>query len=197
MYPNWDFWYSHLATLYFSQPFHFSCHSAAIWAKLNPFTFHVVAIENETISGVDVMITIFSNFSWFLTEKIGVFLKNQCYDQSFENPCIILNKTPIFGENILKSLHRSKDHHSNFLGMYIAQTLYTSEWASDVELLCITKFVTKTWKMAFCLKWRSRLLYVYLTWLMYISLTPPPFLVTLPSKNHVRLCSSECYFTIA
>jgi hypothetical protein len=33
-------------------------------------------------SGVDVMITIFSDFRQF-SAKIGVFLKNQCYDQNF------------------------------------------------------------------------------------------------------------------
>jgi hypothetical protein len=31
-------------------------------------------------SGVDVMITIFCDFCQFSDEKIGVFLKNQCYD---------------------------------------------------------------------------------------------------------------------
>jgi hypothetical protein len=34
-------------------------------------------------SGVDVMITIFGDFRQFSAEKIGVFLKNQCYDQIF------------------------------------------------------------------------------------------------------------------
>jgi hypothetical protein len=33
--------------------------------------------------GVDVIITIFSDFRQFLGEKIGVFLKKQCYDQNF------------------------------------------------------------------------------------------------------------------
>jgi hypothetical protein len=33
--------------------------------------------------GVDVMITIFCDFRQFSPKKIGVFLKNQCYDQSF------------------------------------------------------------------------------------------------------------------
>jgi hypothetical protein len=33
--------------------------------------------------GVDVMITIFLRFFPILGEKIGVFLKNQCYDHNF------------------------------------------------------------------------------------------------------------------
>jgi hypothetical protein len=33
--------------------------------------------------GVDVMITFFCDFSPIFGEKIGVFLKNQCYDQFF------------------------------------------------------------------------------------------------------------------
>jgi hypothetical protein len=36
-----------------------------------------------TSSGVDVMITIFGDFRQFSGEQIGVFLKNQCYDQIF------------------------------------------------------------------------------------------------------------------
>jgi hypothetical protein len=34
-------------------------------------------------SGVDVMITVFFVFCQFSAKKIGVFLKNQCYDQNF------------------------------------------------------------------------------------------------------------------
>jgi hypothetical protein len=34
--------------------------------------------------GVDVMITIFGDFCLFSAKKIGVFLKNQCYDQILE-----------------------------------------------------------------------------------------------------------------
>jgi hypothetical protein len=33
--------------------------------------------------GTDVMTTIFCDFCQFSAEKIGVFLKNQCYDQIF------------------------------------------------------------------------------------------------------------------
>jgi hypothetical protein len=35
------------------------------------------------MAGVDVMVTIFCDFRQFLGKKIGVFLKNQCYDQNF------------------------------------------------------------------------------------------------------------------
>jgi hypothetical protein len=34
-------------------------------------------------AGTDVMITIFCDFLTIFGEKIGVFLKNQCYDQNF------------------------------------------------------------------------------------------------------------------
>jgi hypothetical protein len=62
--------------------------------------------------GVDVMITIFGDFSQFSAKKIGVFLKYQCYDQLFSKFSFVLSqKTPIFlqnffakffGENIFK-----------------------------------------------------------------------------------------------
>jgi hypothetical protein len=37
-------------------------------------------------AGADVMITIFCDFGQFSAKKIGVFLKNQCYDQIFALP---------------------------------------------------------------------------------------------------------------
>jgi hypothetical protein len=42
-----------------------------------------VVILVKTFPGVDVMITIFCDFWQFSAKKIGVFLKNQCYDQNF------------------------------------------------------------------------------------------------------------------
>jgi hypothetical protein len=58
--------------------------------------------------GVDVMIKKFMQFFTIFGEKIGVFLKNQCYDQNFAKISFVLSKkTPIFsadffGENIFK-----------------------------------------------------------------------------------------------
>jgi hypothetical protein len=40
------------------------------------------SFSGENWSGVDVMITIFGDFDNF-RQKIGVLLKNQCYDQIF------------------------------------------------------------------------------------------------------------------
>jgi hypothetical protein len=48
----------------------------------------------EQMPGVDVMITIFCDFCQFSAKKIGVFLKNQCYDNNF------LRFLTIFGEKI-------------------------------------------------------------------------------------------------
>jgi hypothetical protein len=45
-------------------------------------------------AGVDVMITISCHFLPIFGEKIGAFLKNQCYDHNFQ-PFL-----PIFGEKI-------------------------------------------------------------------------------------------------
>jgi hypothetical protein len=47
----------------------------------------------------------FLRFSTILGEKIGVFLKNQCYDQFFQNLALFLVKNAnffagFFGENI-------------------------------------------------------------------------------------------------
>jgi hypothetical protein len=42
--------------------------------------------------GVNVMITIFGDFLQFFGEKIGAFLKNQCYDPFFSKSGTILNK---------------------------------------------------------------------------------------------------------
>jgi hypothetical protein len=56
--------------------------------------------------GVDVMITVFGDFSQFSAKKIGVFLKYQCYDQLFSKFSFVLNQkrqfffAKIFGENI-------------------------------------------------------------------------------------------------
>jgi hypothetical protein len=57
--------------------------------------------------GVDVMITIFSGFLTIFGEKIGVFLKNQSYDQNFASISFVLSQKRqffaiFFGENILK-----------------------------------------------------------------------------------------------
>jgi hypothetical protein len=42
--------------------------------------------------GVDVMITIFCDFRQFSAKKIGVFLKNQCYDQFFSKFSFVLSQ---------------------------------------------------------------------------------------------------------
>jgi hypothetical protein len=59
-----------------------------------------------TFSGVDVMITIFCDFSQF-SAKNGVFLKYQCYDQLFSKFSFVLSQkrqffAKNFAENILK-----------------------------------------------------------------------------------------------
>jgi hypothetical protein len=47
------------------------------------------------------MITIFGDFSQFLTEKIGVFRKNLCYDHFFSKTSSSFSKNAkFFGENI-------------------------------------------------------------------------------------------------
>jgi hypothetical protein len=47
--------------------------------------------EGRTAPGVDVMITIFCDFPNF-REKIGVFLKYQCYDQLFSKFSFVLSQ---------------------------------------------------------------------------------------------------------
>jgi hypothetical protein len=67
-----------------------------------PLFYHV------STPGVDVMITIFCEFSQFSALKIGVFLKYQCYDQIFfQNLALFWAKNGNFfakfiGKNILK-----------------------------------------------------------------------------------------------
>jgi hypothetical protein len=41
--------------------------------------------EANSKPGIDVMIKIFGDFFPIFGEKIGVFLKKQCYDQFFQN----------------------------------------------------------------------------------------------------------------
>jgi hypothetical protein len=55
--------------------------------------------------GVNVMITLFCDFCQFSAKKIGVFLKNQYYDQIFAKTSCSLSKKRqyfryFFGENI-------------------------------------------------------------------------------------------------
>jgi hypothetical protein len=54
------------------------------------------------------MITIFCDFLVIFGKKIGVFLKNQCYDQIFALFSLVLSTkrqffAKIFGENIFKN----------------------------------------------------------------------------------------------
>jgi hypothetical protein len=60
----------------------------------------VAAKKSGAEPGVDVMIKNFPRFLTIFREKIGVFLKNQCYDKIF---CIIWlcleSKTPFFPPN--------------------------------------------------------------------------------------------------
>jgi hypothetical protein len=58
-------------------------------------------------SGVDVMITIFCDFPPIFGEKIGVYLKYQCYDQLFSKISFVWSQKRqffeiFFGENIFK-----------------------------------------------------------------------------------------------
>jgi hypothetical protein len=58
-------------------------------------------------TGIAVMITIFCDFRQFSAKKIGVFLKNQCYDQNFAYFSFVLSQkghffAELFGENIFK-----------------------------------------------------------------------------------------------
>jgi hypothetical protein len=75
--------------------------------------------QNFAPSGVDVMITIFCDFRQFSAKKIGVFLKNQCYDQLFFKIWLCFEtKTPIFfaeffGKNILKTITSVPGHTGN------------------------------------------------------------------------------------
>jgi hypothetical protein len=64
------------------------------WHLFNSLAYwHHQSSENEHCStGVDVMNTIFCDFSQFSAEKIGVFLKNQCYDQNFAYFSFVLSQ---------------------------------------------------------------------------------------------------------
>jgi hypothetical protein len=58
--------------------------------------------------GADVMITIFRDFCQFSAKKIGVFLKNNCYDKIFAKISCILSKNAnffakFFGEKCFKN----------------------------------------------------------------------------------------------
>jgi hypothetical protein len=77
---------------------------------------------NKRRPGVDVMIIIFGDFCQFSTKKIGVFLKNQCYDHFFQKLAVVWAKTAnifakFFGENIFKIItpvpvYRPADLHN-------------------------------------------------------------------------------------
>jgi hypothetical protein len=62
----------------------------------------------EACTGVDVMITIFCDFWQFSAKQIGVFLKNQCYDQNVAYFSFVLSKNnanffaKFFCKNIFK-----------------------------------------------------------------------------------------------
>jgi hypothetical protein len=81
--------------------------SPDVWANyVNNFRM-AFQIKQSPIgrNGVDVMITIFCDFSQFSAKKIGVFLKFQCYDQLFSKFSFVLSQKrqffrKIFGENI-------------------------------------------------------------------------------------------------
>jgi hypothetical protein len=67
----------------------------------------VAILFEKLAAGVDVMITIFCDFRQSSAKKIGVFLKNQSYDQIFAKTSSSLTKNANifaknFGENILK-----------------------------------------------------------------------------------------------
>jgi hypothetical protein len=55
-----------------------------IWYNFSSFSLLVCCSKKNLANpGTDVMITIFCDFFTILGEQIGVFLKNQCYDQFF------------------------------------------------------------------------------------------------------------------
>jgi hypothetical protein len=74
------------------------------------------AIFLHKTSGVDVMIIMICDFHQFSAKKIGVFLKNQCYDPNFAKSISIWNKNAdffrqfLFGENILKIITSVPGH---------------------------------------------------------------------------------------
>jgi hypothetical protein len=58
--------------------------------------------------GVDVMITIFCDFLTISGEKIGAFLKNQCYDHIFEKYSFFLSqKRQFFADFLAKIFKKS------------------------------------------------------------------------------------------
>jgi hypothetical protein len=49
-------------------------------------------LAENTEAGVDIMITLFCDFLTIFCEKIGVFLKDQCYDQNFAYFSFVLSQ---------------------------------------------------------------------------------------------------------
>jgi hypothetical protein len=45
----------------------------------------IIAVQKvcARLPGVDVMVTIFCDFRPYSAKKIGIFLKNKCYDQNY------------------------------------------------------------------------------------------------------------------
>jgi hypothetical protein len=72
--------------------------------KLKAFSNLSVHTSDDAYdAGVDVVITIFCDFSQFLGEIIGVFLEYQCYDNFFSKLSFVKNAiffTKFIGENI-------------------------------------------------------------------------------------------------
>jgi hypothetical protein len=85
----------------------------------------------QNASGVDVMITIFCDFCTIFGKKIGVFLKNQCYDHFFQNLALFWVKNAnffakFFGENILKIITSVPGHPAVEVKWHFLRWLFLS-----------------------------------------------------------------------
>jgi Holliday junction resolvasome RuvABC DNA-binding subunit len=66
--------------------------------------------QKQKVPGVDVMITIFCDFSQFSAKKIGVFLKYQCNDQIILKFGFVLSQKRHFFRKIFRQKY-FKNHN--------------------------------------------------------------------------------------
>jgi hypothetical protein len=79
-----------------------ACHNQQIHEIFQNFSFFSSV---EQSSGVDVMVTVFSDFCQFSAKKIGVSLRNQCYDQFISKTgCSLSKKRQLFLTNVLAKI---------------------------------------------------------------------------------------------
>jgi hypothetical protein len=69
-----------------------------------------VHLRGGSEPGVDVMVAIFCDFWQFSAKKIGVFLKNQCYDQLFSKFSFVLSQKHQFFRRIFRQKY-FKNHN--------------------------------------------------------------------------------------